>query len=89
MEMPTYIEKKVLEINIPANGCWCTDIVQETRIETFILNTGFATVTVAIDVTFHGFTIDIGITDQTSWACTSGSVILPLADGIDSTWVIH
>ena len=89
MAIPTYIEKTVLEINIPANGCWCTDIVQETRIETFVLDTGFATVTVTIDVAFHSFTINIWITDQTCRACTSGGMILPLADGIDSTWILH
>jgi hypothetical protein len=67
-----------------ANGRWSTDIVQETRIQTLALDTGFAGVTVIVDITFNRITMFIGIANQSWRTDTSSGMIDSLTNGIES-----
>lgn len=76
-------------IDNSANGSWGANIVQEAWVQTLVLNTGFGGVTITVDVTFHSFTIDIGIANQSWWTNTSCSVILSFTNGVNCTWIVQ
>ena len=76
-------------IDHSANGGWCANIVQEARVQTLVLNTGFGGVTITVDVTFHGLAIYVGIANQSGWTDTSCSMILSFTNGVDRAWVVQ
>ena len=76
-------------VNSCTNSRWSTNIVQETWVETGILETALGRVTISVDITFNSFTTNIWIANQTSRTSTDCCMVLSLANGVDCTWVFQ